>query len=399
MCALVLTETGLLPHANAGALSPGELARLRTVSPSQGMMIESLNPALDCHRGAPDKEPARRLATLEAAGELAHPVHHRDPGRHRREPRSDRLDALEAIAASHRRHGHVQEVIVQNFVPKPGTAMWTAPACPPDEELWSLAAARLLLPPGHLAPGPAQPLRGLRPPARRRHRRLGRRVAGHARPRQPRAALAPPRAAGGRHRGTGLRAGAPADGLPPLRPGPRPVARPGGAHAPSWSAPTPRGSAATGPTGTPAAPPSRPASCRARPGPARPSPRCWPASPTARRSTSRRSSPSSRPGAGRWRPSPRWPTTCGAGPSATPSRGWRTATSTTPTSARSSAGSAPSRRGRCRSTSGATRTCSAWRRSSGGWSRRSRPAPPRSACRAASTRASTATTTSTSAGR
>src|SRR4051794_1497112 len=57
MCTLVLTETGLLPHANAGALSSDELAQLRMTSASQGMMIESLNPALDCHRGAPDKEP------------------------------------------------------------------------------------------------------------------------------------------------------------------------------------------------------------------------------------------------------------------------------------------------------------------------------------------------------
>jgi FO synthase len=146
MCALVLAETGLLPHANAGALSPDELARLRAVSASQGMMIETLNPALDCHRGAPDKEPARRLATLEAAGELAIPFTTGilvGIG----ESRADRLEALEAIAASHRRHGHVQEVIVQNFVPKPGTAMWAAAPCPPEEELWALAAARLLLPP------------------------------------------------------------------------------------------------------------------------------------------------------------------------------------------------------------------------------------------------------------
>jgi FO synthase len=63
MCALVLEETGLLPHANAGAISRDELAALRAVSPSQGMMIESLRDDLVAHRGAPDKEPARRLAT------------------------------------------------------------------------------------------------------------------------------------------------------------------------------------------------------------------------------------------------------------------------------------------------------------------------------------------------
>src|SRR3954470_16912648 len=71
MAQLVLDETGMLPHANAGALPSDELARLRTVSPSQGMMIETLRGDLPCHRGAPDKTPARRLATLEAAGELA----------------------------------------------------------------------------------------------------------------------------------------------------------------------------------------------------------------------------------------------------------------------------------------------------------------------------------------
>ncbi len=63
------------------------------------------------------------------------------------ETRADRLDALEAIAASHRRHGHVQEVIIQNFLPKPGTAMHRAAPCPTDEFLWTIAAARLVLPP------------------------------------------------------------------------------------------------------------------------------------------------------------------------------------------------------------------------------------------------------------
>ena len=122
MCALVLEETGLLPHANAGALDRQDLARLRTVAPSQGMMLESLRGDLAAHRGAPDKAPERRLATLEAAGELAIPFTTGilvGIG----ESRPDRIAALEAIAASHARHGHVQEVIVQNFVPKPGTLM------------------------------------------------------------------------------------------------------------------------------------------------------------------------------------------------------------------------------------------------------------------------------------
>ena len=145
MCALVRDEVGLLPHANPGALSEAELAALRPVAASMGMMLESLNPALACHRGSPDKTPQRRLATLEAAGRLSIPFTTGilvGIG----ESRQDRLDALEAIAAAHRRHGHVQEVIVQNFLPKAGTAMHAEPPCPPEEFLWSIAAARIVLP-------------------------------------------------------------------------------------------------------------------------------------------------------------------------------------------------------------------------------------------------------------
>jgi FO synthase len=146
MCRLVVDETGLLPHANAGALYAAELAALRPVTASQGMMLESLAEGLAAHRGAPDKEPARRVATLEAAGELAIPfttgilVGIGDT-------RADQLATLRAIAASHVRHGHVQEVIVQNFLPKPGTAMFKAAPCPVDDLVWAIAAARLVLPP------------------------------------------------------------------------------------------------------------------------------------------------------------------------------------------------------------------------------------------------------------
>ena len=151
MCRLVLEETGLLPHANAGALFPDELARLRAVSASQGMMLESLAEGLAAHRGAPDKEPARRLATLEAAGELAIPfttgilvgIGDDRPGQ---------LAALRAIAASHARHGHVQEVIVQNFLPKPGTAMARGRALP--------ARGPAV---GHRGGTPGAPARGPRP--------------------------------------------------------------------------------------------------------------------------------------------------------------------------------------------------------------------------------------------
>ena len=141
----VRDEVGLLPHANAGALSAAEIAALRPVTASQGMMLEALNPNLDAHRGSPDKTPSRRLATLEAAGAQVVPFTTGilvGIG----ESRADRLMALEAIVASHLRHGHVQEVIVQNFLPKPGTAMHATEGCGREEFLWTVAAARLVLP-------------------------------------------------------------------------------------------------------------------------------------------------------------------------------------------------------------------------------------------------------------
>src|SRR3954452_18287607 len=154
MCRLVRDETGLLPHANAGALYPDELTALRPVSASQGMMLESLRDDLDCHRGSPDKTPERRLATLESAGVLGIPFTTGilvGIG----ENRDDRAAALEAIAAAHARHGHVQEVIVQNFLPKAGTAMHAAPACPHDDFLDAIALARVILPPSiHLQAPP-----------------------------------------------------------------------------------------------------------------------------------------------------------------------------------------------------------------------------------------------------
>ena len=146
MARLVLAETGLLSHANTGAMTRDELETLRTVAPSQGMMIESLRADLDAHRGAPDKAPPRRLATLEAAGELSIPYTTGilvGIG----EDRDDRIEALEAIAASQMRWGHVQEVIVQNFLPKAGTGMQNWPACPRDDHLDAISLARVILPP------------------------------------------------------------------------------------------------------------------------------------------------------------------------------------------------------------------------------------------------------------
>ena len=148
--ATVLEETGLLPHANPGAIDEAALRRLRRYSPSQGMMIETLAARLGepggPHHGAPDKTPARRLATLEAAGRAKVPFTTGilvGIG----ETRAERLEALIAIRDAHARHGHVQEVIVQNFLPKAGTAMHRDPACDRNEYLHAVAMARVVLGP------------------------------------------------------------------------------------------------------------------------------------------------------------------------------------------------------------------------------------------------------------
>src|SRR3954462_4658931 len=111
-------ERGMLPHTNVGVASRDELARLREVTASQGLMLESINPDLVVHQGSPTKHPARRLDTIRAAGELRIPFTTgilvgigEDP--------EERIAALEAIAAVHAEFGHIQEVILQNFVPHP----------------------------------------------------------------------------------------------------------------------------------------------------------------------------------------------------------------------------------------------------------------------------------------
>lgn len=146
MCRLVVAETGLLPHTNAGALTADELSVLREVTPGQGMMLETLVTGLPAHRGCPDKAPQRRLATLEAAGQLRIPFTTGILVGIGESP-ADRVTALKAIADAHNRYGHVQEVIVQNFLPKPGTGMQSAPACPPEDHLRTIALARLIMPP------------------------------------------------------------------------------------------------------------------------------------------------------------------------------------------------------------------------------------------------------------
>ncbi|MCW2239401.1 5-amino-6-(D-ribitylamino)uracil--L-tyrosine 4-hydroxyphenyl transferase CofH [Azospirillum canadense] len=150
MAKLVLDETGLLPHANPGTMDGTEVAALRRVSVSQGMMVEVLSERLCAkggpHHGCPDKHPAPRLATLEAAGRARVPFTTgilMGIG----ETPEERIDSLLAIRAAHERHGHIQEVIVQNFRAKPGTRMAEAPDAPHAEHLRAIALARLILPP------------------------------------------------------------------------------------------------------------------------------------------------------------------------------------------------------------------------------------------------------------
>jgi FO synthase len=143
----VLDETSLLPHINAGCMDEAELAMLRPVSASMGIMLESASERL-CekgmpHYGSPDKEPALRLATIERAGRAAVPFTSGiliGIG----ETRHERIEALLQLRASHQRHGHLQEVIVQNFRAKEGTLMASAPEPDLDELLWTIAMARLV---------------------------------------------------------------------------------------------------------------------------------------------------------------------------------------------------------------------------------------------------------------
>ncbi len=109
-------ERGVLPHTNLGVLSSEDLARLREVTASQGLMLESTNPDLVAHQGSPTKHPVQRLRCLRDAGALRIPFTSGilvGIG----ESESDRIAALEALAAVHAEHGHLQEVILQNFVP------------------------------------------------------------------------------------------------------------------------------------------------------------------------------------------------------------------------------------------------------------------------------------------
>lgn len=150
VAARVLEETGLLPHVNAGCMDETEMAALRSVSPSMGLMLESASERL-CgkgmpHHGSPDKQPAERLRTIDTAGRLAVPFTTGilvGIGETRRE----RIESLLALRASHRRYGHIQEIIIQNFRAKPDTRMAAHPEPGLTELLWTVAVARLIFGP------------------------------------------------------------------------------------------------------------------------------------------------------------------------------------------------------------------------------------------------------------
>ena len=150
VCRLVVEETGLLPHANPGVLAEEEVMGLRHVAVSQGIMLEQASDRLlgpnMAHWASPDKVPAKRLKTIDAAGELKVPFTTGiliGIG----ETIEERVDTLLAIRDAHRRHGHVHECIVQNFRAKPGTRMALSPEPSQNEMLATIALARLILPP------------------------------------------------------------------------------------------------------------------------------------------------------------------------------------------------------------------------------------------------------------
>jgi FO synthase len=145
---LVLKRTGLLPHLNPGNMSREEIEMLRPVCASMGIMLESASARLcargGAHFGSLDKAPEARIATIRDAGEAGIPFTTGiliGIG----ETRLERIEALLAIRQLHERHGHIQEVIVQNFLPKPDTRMATHPPAHPLDHVWTAAVARIIL--------------------------------------------------------------------------------------------------------------------------------------------------------------------------------------------------------------------------------------------------------------
>jgi FO synthase len=147
---LVLNETSLLPHLNPGVMNVAEMAALRPESVSMGLMLEAMSKRLmlpgGVHFGSADKDPTKRLAMIQAAGELNIPFTTGlliGIGETRRE----RIEGLLALRELQRTHGHIQEIIIQPFRAKPGTRMAGAADAPKDELLWTIAAARLIFGP------------------------------------------------------------------------------------------------------------------------------------------------------------------------------------------------------------------------------------------------------------
>ncbi len=143
----ITRETGLLPHVNPGVATADDIQALRQVSVSQGLMLESAAERL-CqkggpHYGSPDKNPQSRLQTIRLAGEQAVPYTTGiliGIG----ETRTERIESLLRLRELHDRYGHIQEIIIQNFRAKVGTKMCNAPEPSVDEQLWTIAMARLL---------------------------------------------------------------------------------------------------------------------------------------------------------------------------------------------------------------------------------------------------------------
>ena len=234
MAVRILEETGLLVHMNPGVMTWEEIQRLKPVSPSMGMMLETTSTRLftekgQAHYGSPDKDPAVRLRVIEDAGRSNVPFTTGlllGIG----ETYAERVEGLFAIRAASRRHGHIQEVIIQNFRSKMSTAMMRRDDLPLEEYIAAVAVSRIVLGPGP-PPGAAEPHRRERAgPARaRRHRRLGRRQPAHPRPRQPRAPMAEHRRAREAHGCRGLHPARAPHRAPALRARRGAVARPAAA--------------------------------------------------------------------------------------------------------------------------------------------------------------------------